>query len=472
MASDQIFSFLVFVILARLLTKHDIGTFAIALIFSELGRIVSTGGTTQNVARARDMTPELKDTVFWTNVAIALAVAVVGLLFARPFATLIHQPEAGPILQALACVPTVSALGATHLALRLREFGHKTMAWRSLFGGIVGGGAAVVAAFMGFGIWSLVVQRAATELANTVTAWHAFRWIPGFRFSFIRLKQVGRFGINLTLTQIIVLMLVRVQDLIIGMTLGAAAVGTYRTAWRTTELINSAGIQPFTTVALQTLSRLQDDPDGMRRAYQWMISTSSLICFPALVGFGVVAPEAIPAIYGAKWIEAGQLAQIFAFMVVPFCLNFFAGPVLTALGRGSNIRTLAMVQLTLTVALTWVAAPHGIFAVAYAYVFRAYLTLPLQIWYLRRSAGIGLRHTVEAVEMPFLASALMGACVWAIMSVCRNYVPDRVQLLTIGVTSGVVIYGCFLLVFSERVRSAAKRIAFRIFKPRLTNLAK
>src|SRR3546814_15046622 len=64
------------------------------------------------------------------------------------------------------------------------------------------------------------------------------------------------FGGNLTVAQIIFLFLVRLQDLLIGATLGAAAVGVYRVAWRTTEIIGNGAIQPFASVSLQTSSRL------------------------------------------------------------------------------------------------------------------------------------------------------------------------------------------------------------------------
>ena len=337
-ASDQVFSFLVFVTLARLLSRDEIGIFALAYAVAEVGRIIATGGMVQNIARAKTMSPELRDTVFWTNLTLAMVVALAGLALARPIAHAIGQPDAAGPLMALGFVMPVAALGATHLALRLREFGHKTLALRSVVGGLIGGGAAVAAALSGWGVWSLVVQRFVTEAVNTVMSWRSFQWSPGRNFSRQQLREIAGFGTNLTITQLIFLLLVRAQDIIIGAAISSAAVGSYRTAWRTTELITNGAIQPFTSVAIQTLSRLQGDHKGLVDAYRWMISTSAIIAFPALVGFGVIAPDAVPAIYGAKWVEAGQLAQIFAFMVVPFTLNYFASPVLAALGHGADMR--------------------------------------------------------------------------------------------------------------------------------------
>src|ERR1043165_5016406 len=131
-----------------------------------------------------------------------------------------------------------------------------------------------------------------------------------------------------------------------------------------------------------------------------MVSKSSMVAFPALIGFGVLAPDAVPAIYGAKWAEAGHLAQVFAFLVVPVPLASFAIPLLTALGRADSVRTQAIITMTLTIAVTLLAAPYGVFAVACAYVGRTYLTLPMQIWFTRRATGIRPRDTLAAIAAP------------------------------------------------------------------------
>src|SRR3546814_2923528 len=101
-------------------------------------------------------------------------------------------------------------------------------------------------------------------------------------------------------------------------------------------MISNGAIRPFATVAMQTLARVKHDQAELGRAYQWMISKAAVISFPALTGFGMVAPLAIPAVFGPKWVEAGALAQVFAFMALPFTLNQFASPSLGALGASRS----------------------------------------------------------------------------------------------------------------------------------------
>jgi O-antigen/teichoic acid export membrane protein len=451
--SDQFFSFVVFVLLARLLSPADIGIFAMAYVFAEVGRIVATGGLTQIIARAQQIDAKLVDTIFWTNVAVAVLYALLLAAIAAPLANMLRQPSAELPLQLLPIATVINALGASHMALRLREFGHRTIALRSLLAGLVGGSAAVAAALYGLGVWSLVIQRVVAEFVGAVLAWTSYRWVPGTAFDFGQMRANLAFGSNITVAQLIFLFLVRLQDLLIGASLGAAAVGVYRVAWRTTEIIGNGAIQPFASVGLQTYSRLQANPSALRDAYRSMLRSTAILSFPALVGLGVLAPHAIPMIFGAKWQEAGFLAQIFAFMAVPYTLNYFASPVLGAMGESRRQRTLAIVQLAATVAMTVLALPYGLFWVAAAYVLRSYLTLPLQIRFLRQASAIRFSDTWLAIRAPFAASCAMGVLLWAGQALWTRTETIGWAALAVFVAAGAAVYFLTLLIVSSALRA-------------------
>lgn len=455
-ASDQVFSFIVFVILARLLSPREVGTFAIAIAFSEIGRVIAIQGMVQNIPRAKKMSPALADTVFWTNLAMSCVVALVVLGLAPQVMDLIGQPDAAGPLQALGFVLPIAALGATHMSLRLREFGHKSLALRSVMGGTIGGAAAIAAAFAGWGIWSLVVQRFVTEGVNALMSWLAFKWTPGRNFSITQLRAIWGFGFHIAMTQIVGMLPRRAMDLVIGTMISAAAVGLNRTAFRTTELVMSGTIQPFTTVALQTLSRLQNDAAEMVKAYRWMMSRSAMLTLPALVGFGVLAPDAVPAIYGAKWAQAGQLAQIFSFMAVPYALSSFSSPLLMALGRGGALQTLALGQLIATILFAILAAPFGLIVVAWVSVARSYLSLPFQMWYLQRASGIRPQDSLLAIASPFAASLIMGVGVWGLMEAIRPHFSVAMAPVLISVAAGMAIYAVALYAISEDARKLVR----------------
>ena len=168
--SDYFLSFAVFALLARKLGPAAFGVFALAAAFAEFGKILPSTGLVSALTRAKQVSAAMADTVFWTTLALACAIAALIALTARPLATIFGAPGVAPLLTALGLILPVSAAGATHIALTLRTFGHKAMASRSVVSGALGGAAALAAAWAGWGPWSLVVQRGVTEVAGTAMA--------------------------------------------------------------------------------------------------------------------------------------------------------------------------------------------------------------------------------------------------------------------------------------------------------------
>ncbi len=447
--SDYILSFAVFAVLARKLGPAAFGVFALAVAFAEFGKILPAAGLATAIQRAKRVTPEMADTVFWTSLALGILVATVLALLARPIARAFGEPSVAPLLMALGVVLVISVAGAIHIAMTLREFGHRAMATRSVVSNLAGGAAALAAAASDWGAWSLVVQRGVTEVAGTAMAWHAYRWMPGRRFSFEVLRELAGFSASMTLTQVLFVALVRVQDVIIGRTIGIAAVGVYRTAWRTVELIAQGMIMPFSQVSLPTLGRLQDDLPAFRKAYLRIIAVSSALAFPAIIGFAVLAPHAIPLIFGDQWEESARIAQLLGFMAVPFTLNRFAGPALATLGRSTLLAKIAGLQLALTVVMTLAAAPFGLLAIAAAYVLRAYLVLPVQMWAFKKYSGLGHGELLRAIAPPLLTSLVMAGALIALDRLVGQRFESRAVHLLVMVSAGVAVYAASLMLFAR-----------------------
>jgi O-antigen/teichoic acid export membrane protein len=448
--SDYIFSFAIFAILARQLGPEAFGVFALAVAFAEFGKILPAAGLAVAIQRAKQITPTMADTAFWTSLALAVVVAGALAIVARPIANAFGEPAVAPILMALGGILVVSVLGAIHIALLLREFGHRAMATRSVVSHLVGGAAALGAAAAGWGAWSLVVQRGVVELAGTAMAWQAYRWIPGRRFSRPVLRELTGFSASMTLTQILFVALVRVQDLIIGRMIGTAAVGVYRTAWRTVELIASGMIMPFSQVSLPTLGRLQDDLPAFRKAYLRIISVCAALAFPAIIGFAVLAPAAIPFIFGDQWRESARIAQVLGFMAVPFTLNRFASPALATLGQSGLLARIAVLQLALTVVMTVAAAPYGLVAIAGAYVARAYLVLPVQMWAFKKYSDLSYGAVLGSIAPALGTSLVMAGALLALGRVLGGVFANRGLYLLVMVAAGAAVYVVCLVLFARR----------------------
>ena len=299
----------------------------------------------------------------------------------------------------------------------------------------------------GWGAWSLVAQRGVTELVGMVMAWQAYPWWPGRGFSTEVLRDLSAYSVAMTYTQIVYVAVVRVQDVIIGRFIGTAAVGQYRTAWRTVDLVAQSVILPFTQVAIPTLGRLQDDMAAFRKAYLRITAVCSAVALPAIVGFAILARDVIPLVFGSQWAPAAPVAQVLGLMAVPFTLNRFAAPALATLGRYATLARFSTLQLALTVTMSIAAAPYGLVAVAWAYVARAYLMLPPQMWAFKRYSGLGYGEVLRSVAPAFATSALMAAAVASLDASVGDALRARHLFLVTAIPVGALVYlgGLWLL---------------------------
>ncbi len=458
-AGDQLFSFFVFVVLARLLDKEAIGTFALAFLFTDIGRAFCAAGVDQRVARLKHLDNSDLDTIFWTNMLLAAAYSAVMIAAGPAAERIFHMPQLAECLRWLSVGVVLSGAGNTHMALRLREFGHKTLAVRSVIGGLISGIVAVVAALLGAGIWALVLQRLVRELVFTALTWASVRWRPGIGFDRQSAGRYFRSWIDLGLAQVVNMLSLRVTDLGIARVLGAVPLSSYRVAWRCAELIGPQVVGPFATVALQTFSRLEHEKSQLKAAYVSILQQSSLLSFPALVGYAAAGPWIVPALFGPQWHDAGMIAPMLLPLALPFAITPFVLMLLAANGRITWQRRLAILDLVTTVVVTWFAVPYGLRVLALAYSVRALLLLPLQIFLTHRISGIGLRDHISALAAPIAASGAMGI---AVAILFHAYNPRSAFTIMLLCGAGALIYAAIVAVILPNYRRGLRHLVAAI----------
>ena len=262
------------------------------------------------------------------------------------------------------------------------------------------------------------------------------------------LRELSGYSVTMTYTQVLYVALVRVQDVIIGRFIGTAAVGQYRTAWRTVELISQGVIMPFTQVALPTLGRLQDDLPAFRKAYLRITAVCSAVAVPAIVGIRRGRPRrdsaGLRSRVGGPPLRWRRCSASWRFLSPTTASPRRRSPRWAATAILARFSTL---QLVLTVAMSIAAAPYGLVAVAGAYVARAYLMLPLQMWVFKRYSGLGYGEVLRSVAPAFATSALMAAAVVGLDAAAGDALRARHLYLVTAIPVGALVYlgGLWLL---------------------------
>lgn len=448
---DQVFSFLVFVVVARILGPADVGLFALGMIVVEFGRIFSTSGFGDAVTRApAEEEEEIARAAFWGNMGLSVLCAGLIALAAGPAAELMRSPRLAPIIVALAGTVPISAGYAIHQARQLKRFGHKSLAIRSLVAGVIGGGVAIASAFAGAGVWSLVIQRIVTEVFAFVTIWLSFRWLPGLAFSWERLRSILSFSTQMSASKLGNLVATRFQDMVIGAYVSPSGVGVYRVAKRTIDMMMTGVLTSFSTVSLSLFAAVRDDEAKMRAAVVRTIAVSATVAFPVFAGMAVVAPDLIPLIYGPKWEGSVVLLQLLTPLAVPALFSLLCMSILTIYGRGAAMSYLTLAQLVLTVLLSLISAPYGVEAVILAYLGRLYLIMPFQIWLVARYAGCGAGALIASMAKPLIASLIMAFCCYVAMQhMLSTSMHGAARLVAVGLL-GLALYAGLLWIIDRQ----------------------
>ena len=428
----RLFSLAVFIVLARLLTPSDFGLVAMAGVFVALGETLVAQGFGTAITQREDLEPEHESTAFWTNMLLGLGFS--GLLWiGAPFVAALYRQDAlTPVLRWLSPVLALRGAVAVPVGLLQRRFMFRVLAIRSIFAALVGGVAGIVAAFSGWGVYALVVQQLVGAALDVIVVWSAASWWPRLMFSVRHLKDLLAFSSYLLGSGLLGLVSRRADDFLIGMVLGDVALGIYAVAYRGLQILQQILAKTGTVVAFTAFARLQGQPDRMREAFYQSTRAASVIAMPVFVGVAVLAPFAVPLVFGAQYTQSGDVLQVLALVGVLHGVSYFDYAVYTGVGRPDLILKLLAINTIANVILFFIAAPFGIVAVAAAFVSRAYILLPLNLIALRSAIGISTRRYFENFVPSLLGCLAMVLAIWALAQLGLGEVSRLVASIGVG----------------------------------------
>jgi O-antigen/teichoic acid export membrane protein len=463
-AANQIVSFVIFVVIARLVTPVEFGLVALAALLIELMQIVSTAGIADAVIQRPGLDDRDADTAFWLNIGFGIIVAALAIGLAAPAGALFRMDGLARVIRILALTFVIAPIGAIHAARLARDFGFRALAVRNVIGNLVSGVVGVWMALDGYGVDALVAQRITAAAAISLVGFISYRWWPRARFDLKAARELAVFGIKITGSQILLMVNVRSIELIAGFVLGAAAVATIRVANRCIDMLMNLTIMPFQQVALPYMSRAQHDPAARRAAYASLSRFSALLIYPAFAGAFALAPVLVPAMFGRQWTEAGVVMQIVCFAAIPLHFNVLLPATLSASGHPGQVLGWSAAQLALGITAAIIGAHYGPEGLVAANQVRAYLLLPLGFIMMRRKTGIGLDDVLGSVARPLGAALVMAAIVMLVQASLTPILPVWAVLAS-SIAAGAASYAALiLLLMGNMLPEAAELMPAKIRK--------
>lgn len=449
-SGSQIFSLIIFLVLARLLTPETFGLIALANVFLAFMQIFRQQGFSKALIQRENIEPEHLDAAFWSQVVFGILLMGVTYFSAGLVAGIFAQPKLIPILQTLSLIFIINSFSHVHNAILEREFAFKIIAMRVLLATLISGIVGVSMAFAGYGVWSLVTLNIMVELVSSIVMWTAIDWRPKFRFSIKHFQDLFGFGMYVLAFKFIKFFDKRADNLLIGYFLGEVALGYYAIAYRILEVMTQLLVKTTNKVALPTFSRLQTEPERFRQLFYKTTQFTSIIAFPTYLGLVVFAPELTVTLFGEQWIPSIGAMRILALEGIILSLSQFHKSVFVSMGKPSWTVRVSLLNAAANLVACLIAVRWGIIAVATGYIISSYLVFPLSQWEVNKLININLMNYSRQFITPVVSTGIM---VVAILT-AKHFLADTLNslfLIIVGTLIGILVYALCIKIFEPQL---------------------
>lgn len=425
-------------VVARLVTPHDFGVFAVALTVHLIAFNISELGVSACLMRGSVDPDEIAPTVTTISIGSSAGFALLMAGFAEPLARLLGAPEASAPIRVMSIGVFLVGVFAVPGALLVRDFRQDRRFLADLSGFVVASATLILLASTGRGAmafaWSQVVGQVLTGLV--LLRLTPKRYWPGWDSRVV--GSLLRFGMPLAGANLLSYTMLNVDYVCIGRLLGAVPLGFYLLAFNVASWSTSFFGAMVNGVAMPAFSRVQHDRDQLHRYLSTGVRAVAAVTFPVAVLTMVLADSLITTVYGSRWGAAVPALQVLAIYGGLRVLCQLFSNVLLGLGFTRLLLGVQLVWLGALVPLMIVGVERrGLVGASLAHlVVAAALVLPLYAVVLTRIAATSGWFMLRAITPPLAAATLAGIAVAVVAAVA----PTGPLELLAGLAVGGAVY--------------------------------
>lgn len=445
-ALGRIITLAMLVILARLIGPEELGLVGIALlVLSGVQQFTNIGLDQALIYQKEEDVDSYLDTVWLLEIGRGLLIGALLFATAPLIASLFGEPRAGDLIRVVAISPILFGLknpAVVYFDKNLdfhREFTYKMSATGIRF--VVSVGYALVEPTA----WAFIAGFIAADVAKLVLSYVIADFRPQFAFDRGTAKELITYGKWITGASVLTFLNTEGDDAFVGWLLSAASLGLYQYAYRLSNAPATELAQIISRVMFPAFSQIQNDTERLREIFLTTLRMTAFVSFPAAFGIAAVAPSFVRTFLGSEWTGMILTMQILAGYGLMRSIAKTFGPVWKAVGRPDYVTKLSTIRLVLIAVLIYpLTAEFGIAGTALTvtalYVFPM---MPLDMYVNRHLIGAGYRDMAHELAYPFVASAAMFACLWAI-----HLALDLAPILEFGLLTvmGVALYAASVAV--------------------------
>lgn len=407
-------TFIVGIILARLLLPAEFGLIGMITIFIAISTSFMESGFGAALIRKQDCTDADFSTVFYFNLTVGVFFYVLLFFLAPAISRFFNEPLLVSLVQVLSIVIVIDSLTIIQRTILTKRIDFKLQTKISVISSVISGVIGVAMAYQGFGVWSLVAKTLSQRGVNSLLLWLWNRWKPMLVFSKQSFMELFSFGNKLLLSGLINTIFQNVYYLVIGKYFSAQELGYYTRADQFRALPSQNLMSIVSRVSYPVLAQMQDDKIALKLNYKKMIKSSMLLSFILLLGMAAVAEPMVISLIGEKWRPSIIYLQMLCFVAMLYPLHSLNLNMLLVLGRSDLGLKLEIIKKILVIPMIIIGIFWGIKMMIAGMIVNSFIAYYLNSYWSGKFINYPMKEQVYDILPSFFLATLSSVIVYAI----------------------------------------------------------
>lgn len=455
--SKQIINFVIGLILARLLLPEEFGLIGMIGVFIAVSISFIDSGFSQALIRKQNCTDVDYSTVFFFNLLVGVFFTMILFVSAPLIADFFEQPQLIDIIKVTSVLLIVDSLTLIQRTKLIKEINFKLQTKISVITDIVSGVIAIIMAFSGYGVWSLVAKQMIARSLNSALLWYWSKWSPILTFSKSSFNELFGFGYKLLLSGLLNTVFNNIYLIVIGKYFSAADLGFYTQADKFKKLPSQNINSVIKRVTYPILSEIQDDIPRLKKNYKIIIRSTVFITFTLMMGMAAVAEPLVLTLVGEKWAPSIIYLQMLSFVGMLYPLHAINLNMLQVQGRSDLFLKLEVIKKILVIPAVIIGVFYGIKIMILGMIVNNIIAYYINSYWSGRLIGYSVKEQLKDVFPTFLLSVSMMIVVY-ISGLMLPFIAGINLIIQILIGAIYVLSVCELLRFKDYIR--LKEIVF------------
>lgn len=439
--------FCVGIVMARLLSPSDYGITALPGVFLAIAAVFQDSGMAGALIRKPEIEEKDYSTLFLYSIGMGI-VMYAALFFASPYiASYFETPVLIPLVRVTALTFLWGPITTVQYVFLKRKLDFKTPTKISIatkiFSAIVG----ITMAYMGYGLWALVISGVLSGFLNLILIVWAVRWYPRTGWSNESFKYLWGYGNKMLASSLLETAYSNITPLFVAKYYSPADLGVYNRA-RNYAIMPSQNVTGvIQNVTFPVLSKMQDDDESLARNYRRMLKTTAFVVFPLMMILAGLARPLIITMITAKWEACIILLQLLCFSLMWYPIHSINLNLLQVKGRTDLFFRLEVIKKIIGLSILVVTLPLGLVVFCIGGIISSLVCLAVNTYYTGKLINVGYLKQMRDLFPTLLLSLVLFGVILVINQFISNYL---LQIL-VGGTVGSLVYlgGAFLFKFDE-----------------------